>query len=73
MAQLHGVTEPQTQHYNATQKRRAKAVRNIQKILNHLSDAVLSVIFDTGAIHGCPYTSQNVRIMRKIYGGEGEG
>jgi hypothetical protein len=29
---------------------------------------MLGVIFDTGAIHGCPYTSRDVRIMRKIYG-----
>ena len=61
-------SEPQPQHYNATQKRRAEAVRKIHEILNHPSDAVLGVIFDTGAIHGCPYTSRDVRIIRKIYG-----
>jgi hypothetical protein len=59
-------SEPQPQHYNATQKRRAETVRKIHEILDHPSDAVLVVIFDT--IHCCPYTSRDVRIMRKIYG-----
>ena len=43
-------------------------VRRIHEILNHPSDDILGIIFDRGSIHGCPYTSRDVRIMRKIYG-----
>jgi hypothetical protein len=59
-------SEPQPQHYNATQKCRAETVRKIHEILDYPSDTVLVVIF--GSIHCCPCTSRDVRIMRKIYG-----
>jgi hypothetical protein len=60
--------EPETPHYSADQKRRAAAVQKIHAILNHINDVALGILFDSGAIHGCPYTSRDVRIMRKIYG-----
>jgi hypothetical protein len=59
---------PDGTYYNAQQRRRAAAVRRIHEIMNHPSDDVLGIMFDRGAIHGCPYTSRDVRIMRKIYG-----
>jgi hypothetical protein len=61
-------TLPDGSYYNAQQRRRAAEVRRIHEILNHPSDDILGILFDRGAIHGCPYTSRDVRIMRKIYG-----
>jgi uncharacterized membrane protein YgcG len=54
--------------YTSPEKRRAAAVKRIHEILNHPSDAALGIIFDSGTIHGCPYSSRDVRIMRHIYG-----
>ena len=59
---------PDGTYYNAQQRRRAAAVRRIHEILNHPSDDILGIILDRGSIHGCPYTSRDARIMRKIYG-----
>lgn len=59
---------PDGTYYNAQQRRRAAAVQRIHQILNHPGDDVLSVLFDRGGIHGCPYTSRDVRVMRKIFG-----
>ena len=59
---------PDGTYYNAQQRRRAAEVKRIHDILNHPSDEVLGVLFDRGSISGCPYTSRDVRIMRKIYG-----
>lgn len=59
---------PDGTYYNAQQRRRAGAVQRIHDILNHPSDDVLGILFDRGSIQGCPYTSRDVRIMRKIYG-----
>jgi hypothetical protein len=59
---------PDGTYYNAQQRRRASEVKRIHDILNHPNDDVLGILFDRGSIHGCPYTSRDVRIMRKIYG-----
>jgi hypothetical protein len=59
---------PDGSYYNAQQRRRAAAVKRIHEILNHPSDEIMGILFDRGSIHGCPYTSKDVRIMRKIYG-----
>ena len=59
---------PDGSYYNAQQRRRAAQVNRIHEILNHPSDDILGIIFDRGSIHGCPYTSRDVRIMRKIFG-----
>jgi len=59
---------PDGTYYNAQQRRRAAAVQRIHDILNHPNDEVLGTLFDRGSIHGCPYTSRDVRIMRKIFG-----
>jgi hypothetical protein len=61
-------TLPDGTYYNAQQRRRATEVKRIHEILNHPSDDVLGILFDRGSIHGCPYTSRDVRIMRKIFG-----
>ena len=61
------VDEP-TRHYSADERRRAKQVKNIHDILGHPNDNALGILFDSGAIHGCPYTSHDIRVMRKIYG-----
>ena len=61
------VDEP-TRHYSADERHRAKQVKHIHDILGHPNDAALSILFDSGAIHGCPYTSHDIRVMRKIYG-----
>ena len=61
------VDEP-TRHYSADERHRAKQVKHIHDILGHPNDAALSILFDSGAIHGCLYTSHDIRVMRKIYG-----
>ena len=45
-----------------------KAVLRIHDVLGHPNDAALGILLDSGCVHGCPYTSRDVRIMRKIYG-----
>ena len=55
-------------HYSAEVRRRAMAVKRIHDIMGHPNDAALGILFDSGAIHGCPYTSRDLRIMRKLIG-----
>ena len=61
------VDEP-TRHYSAEERRRAKQVKHVHDILGHPNDNALGILLDSGAIHGCPYTSHDIRVMRKIYG-----
>jgi hypothetical protein len=55
-------------HYSADERTRAKAVHRIHEILGHPNDAALGILLDSGCVHGSPYTSRDVRAMRKIYG-----
>jgi hypothetical protein len=55
-------------HYSADERSRAKAVQRIHEILGHPNDAALGILLDSGCVHGSPYTSRDVRVMRKIYG-----
>lgn len=55
-------------HYSAEERSRAKAVQQMHEILGHPNDAALGILLDSGCVHGSPYTSRDVRVMRKIYG-----
>ena len=58
----------EVRHYSAEERKRAREVKNIHDIMGHPHDAALGILFDSGCIQGCPYTSRDIRIMRKIYG-----
>ena len=58
----------EVRHYSAEERKRAREVKNIHDVMGHPHDAALGILFDSGCIQGCPYTSRDIRIMRKIYG-----
>ena len=61
---------PRDPHTPRTQEEvhRAKGVLELHDGLNHPSDEALTKLLDNGGIIGCPWTSQDLRIARSIFG-----